>query len=323
MARVFFSYSHKDEALRNQLESHLALLKHQGLIEAWHDRRILAGSDLDRSISAEMEAANIILLLVSADFLASDYCYCREMARALERHEAGHARVIPVILRHCDWHSAPFGKLLALPKDGKPIVSWPDHDEAFADVARQIRSTVEALNRVSTPVRFPSREVQPEPGAAAGQGRPSLPRSSNLRLKQEFSDQDRDEFLRTTFDYIANFFEGSLQAMEERHAGIKGKFERIDSRHFSAVLYKHGKVAAQCSIAIGGLMGPRSSGITFSYDQIGGGINEMLHVEAGSQALYIKASGMQGFSNEGGQRHLSPEGAAEHLWFLMIRRLQE
>lgn len=322
MARVFFSYNHKDEALRNQLETHLALLKHQGLIEAWHDRRILAGADIDRSISAEMEASNIILLLVSADFLASDYCYCREMARAMERHEAGQARVIPVILRHCDWHSAPFGKLLALPRDGKPIVSWPDHDEAFADVARQIRLTVEEMNRASPPLHTP-KEVPAEPAAQTSPRHAPLPRSSNLRLKQEFSDQDRDEFLRQTFDYIANFFEGSLRAMEERHPGVKGKLERIDTRHFSAVLYKHGRVAAQCAIALGGSMGPRSQNITFSYDQIGGGINEVLHVHASSQALYIKALGMQGFSNDEGQRHLSPEGAAEHLWALMIRRLQE
>lgn len=268
-----------------------------------------------------MEASNIILLLVSADFLASDYCYCREMTRAMERHEAGQARVIPVILRHCDWHKAPFRKLLALPKDGKPIVSWPDHDEAFADVARQIRLVVEELGKAS-PSRSP-KEVPSASAASTGPLRAPLPRSSNLRLKQEFSDQDRDEFLHKTFEYVANFFEGSLQAMEERHAGVKGKFERIDSRHFSAVLYKHGRVAAQCSIGLGELLGPRSSGITFSYDQIGGGINELLHVEAGNQALYIKASGMQGFSSENGQRHLSHEGAAEHLWFLMIRRLQE
>ena len=97
MARVFFSYSHKDEALRDQLEVHLTLLKRQGLIEAWHDRRILAGSELDKSIASEMEASNIILLLISPDFIASDYCYATEMTRAMERHESRSARVIPIM----------------------------------------------------------------------------------------------------------------------------------------------------------------------------------------------------------------------------------
>lgn len=83
MAKVFFSYSHKDEALRDQLETHLALLRNQCLIESWHDRRIVAGSELDDSIFDQLEAANVILLLVSADFLASTYCYSKEMARAM------------------------------------------------------------------------------------------------------------------------------------------------------------------------------------------------------------------------------------------------
>ncbi len=143
MVKLFFSYSHKDEALRDQLETHLAMLKNQGLIESWHDRRIVAGSDLDDSIQASLEAADVVLLLVSSDFLASAYCYSKEMARAMEKHQAGDAHVIPVILRHCDWHAAPFGGLLAAPKDGKAITSWPDIDEALADVARQVRRVVE------------------------------------------------------------------------------------------------------------------------------------------------------------------------------------
>lgn len=142
MATVFFSYCHKDEDLRDRLETHLAMLKKQGLIEAWHDRRIKAGDEFDHSISSQLNSADVILLLVSPDFLASSYCYDIEMARAMERHNAREARVIPVILRHCDWHGAPFGRLLASPKDGKPIRSWPDMDEAFLDVVKQIRAAL-------------------------------------------------------------------------------------------------------------------------------------------------------------------------------------
>src|ERR1035437_2373407 len=137
MADVFFSYSHKDEALRDRLEVHLTMLKREGIIETWHDRRITAGDEFAGVIDARLESADLILLLVSADFLNSNYCFDVEMKRALERHAAGEARVIPIILRPCDWHSAPFGRLLAAPKDGKPIASWPDLDEAFVDVVRQ------------------------------------------------------------------------------------------------------------------------------------------------------------------------------------------
>src|SRR4051812_14616359 len=109
---LFYSYSKKDKALREKLETHLSLLQTQGVISGWHDRRIEAGTEWDGAISQHLEDAGIILLLVSADFLASRYCRDVEVARAMERHEAGTARVIPVLLRPVDgWQSAPFGKL--------------------------------------------------------------------------------------------------------------------------------------------------------------------------------------------------------------------
>jgi hypothetical protein len=92
-----------------------------------------------------MTSANIILLLISADFLASDYCYDIELRHAMERHEAKQARVIPIILRAVDWHSAPFGRLNALPRDGRPVTSWANQDEAFFDIVRGIRSVAEEL----------------------------------------------------------------------------------------------------------------------------------------------------------------------------------
>lgn len=117
----------------------------RGLIESWHDRRIIAGSELDPAIDEELEKADVILLLVSPDFLASRYCYGVEVRRAMERHKAVAARVIPIILRPCEWDRAPFAGLLAAPKDGKPITRWPDQDEAFLDVTRAIRAVVEAV----------------------------------------------------------------------------------------------------------------------------------------------------------------------------------
>src|SRR5688500_2898091 len=143
--KLFYWYSHADELLRDELEKHLAMLRRQGVIEAWHDRRILAGDPIDQRISTELEEAGIILLLVSSDFLASNYCYDREMSRALERHAAGEARVIPVILRPCDWQHAPFGRRLATPRDGKPVVKWPSQDEGFLDVVRSIRAAATAM----------------------------------------------------------------------------------------------------------------------------------------------------------------------------------
>src|SRR5688500_1476810 len=137
--KLFYSYSHADELFRVELEKHLSVLKRQGVISEWSDRRITAGDDWAGEINRNLETANIVLLLVSADFLASDYCYDVEMKRAMERHESGRACIIPVILRPCDWQGAPFGKLQALPTDAKPLTLWTDRDAAFADIVKGIR----------------------------------------------------------------------------------------------------------------------------------------------------------------------------------------
>ena len=118
---VFVSYSHKDDELRSSLVTDLKLFQCQGLILLWHDRLITAGQEWKGQIDDNLVRAGIILLLVSADFIASDYCYDIEMELALARHQTGEARVIPIIIRDVKWQQAPFGKLQALPKDGKAI----------------------------------------------------------------------------------------------------------------------------------------------------------------------------------------------------------
>ncbi len=143
--RVAFSYSHKDEELRDQLETHLKLLQRQGHISTWHDRKIMPGDKWVGVIDDSFRRADLILLLVSADFLASDYCYEIEMKTALERHSKAQAKVVPVILRACDWQDAPFGKLQGLPKDTNPVTSWPIRDEAWNDVAQGIKRTVDEM----------------------------------------------------------------------------------------------------------------------------------------------------------------------------------
>ncbi|MFN6472661.1 MAG: GUN4 domain-containing protein [Nostoc sp. SerVER01] len=147
--RLFFSYSHKDEALRDELAKHLSILERQGVISSWHDRKILPGEEWDYQINDNLNTADIILLLVSSDFLFSKYCWDVEVKKAIERHHAGEACVIPVILRSVDWNGAPFGKLQALPKDAQPVVSryWHNPDEAFTDVARGIRTAAEKLKK--------------------------------------------------------------------------------------------------------------------------------------------------------------------------------
>lgn len=153
---VFYSYSHKDEELRNELETHLSLLARSGLIAGWHDRKIGAGEEWSNEIDAHIRSAHIILLLVSPDFLASEYCYGIEMKVALERHAREHAIVVPIILRPADWSGAPFAHLQALPHDARAVTLWPNRDQAFAEIAGALREIA---------VRF-QRPVPDAPAAA-------------------------------------------------------------------------------------------------------------------------------------------------------------
>src|SRR5215467_2109963 len=139
---LFYSYAHEDESFRDEIEKHLSILKRNGLIVAWHDRRIGAGDEWRNQIDAHARSADIILLLISPDFLASDYCYNIEMKLALERHATGAAVVVPIILRPVDWSDAPFAELQALPRDGRAVTTWSNRDEAFAGVAQGIHAIV-------------------------------------------------------------------------------------------------------------------------------------------------------------------------------------
>jgi tetratricopeptide (TPR) repeat protein len=183
--KIFLSYSHEeDEALKNELIVHLTTLKRQGKILTWQDREIEAGAEWDTQIKQQLEAAEIILLLISAQFIASDYCYDLEMQRAVERHDGGTARVIPIILRACDWQHTPFAKLQALPQDGKPITKWDDRDEAFLNVVQGIRLAVESLQATKQ-----TRMVAPDSKIAVSSR--SIPRFSAYN-PQTFTGRDTE-----------------------------------------------------------------------------------------------------------------------------------
>jgi hypothetical protein len=238
------------------------------------------------------------------------------MGRALERHEIGGCKVIPVILRPCDWHDAPFGKLLAAPRDGKPITQWANIDEAFLDVTRTIKGALAGRGATITVTRAPSAATAPSLGRAAATV--TEIRSSNLRVTKRFTDQDKDHFLQEAFEFMARYFENSLAELAKRNSGITGQFRRIDANRFTAVAYRDGKAAARCAIRLGHPTG-MLSGITYSHNDSAdnGSYNESLSVDHDDQTLYLKVLGMnvRGQQKEG---KLSLEGAAEIYWELFM-----
>jgi hypothetical protein len=160
--KAFVSYSHKDESFRQALDISLAQLKRSALISVWDDRKILPGQEWGEEIDRSLEDADLILVLVSFDFLNSEYAYGREMQRAIERHKSGAARVVPIIVRASDWQHGPLGTLQVLPSNGKPVSEWPDPDQAWLDVVRGLRKLLKiqgphSPGRSDRPLRRGSR----------------------------------------------------------------------------------------------------------------------------------------------------------------------
>ncbi len=317
MAEVFFSYSHEDENYRDQLEKHLASLRHEGLIESWHDRRILAGSNIDSVIDEKINSADIILLLISSSFISSHYCYSVELHRAMERHTDKSARVIPVILRPCDWQAAPFGKLLAAPKDGKAITTWSNYDEAYTDVAKQIRQAVQQIHSSQTIAPISAQTNNPFSELT----HISNGRSSNLRVKKKFSELELDTFCHDGFLYLARFYENSLAELQMRNENISTRFTQVDAETFTAVIYISGEKKSECSVNQSTPF--RERGITYSSSASTRGsnsYNEMLTVGNDDQKIFFNAMGISNFKTD--NKVLSHEGAAELFWEILMRPIQ-
>jgi hypothetical protein len=143
---VMLCYTQEDQNEAEKLAIHLGVLRRQGFFNVWHGREISAGMEQAREMDTHLHTSHIIVLIVSQYFMNSDYCYCVEMEQAIERHERGEARVIPVVLRPVYYQRSPFAKLQPLPSNSIPITSWRNRDQAFFDVAEGIRKVAEELS---------------------------------------------------------------------------------------------------------------------------------------------------------------------------------
>ena len=161
---LFYSYAHEDETLRDELRGHLKILERRGLLSSWYDREIKAGEDWHAKIDEQLQMADLVLLLVSKDFIDSDYIFGNELTVAMQRHQAGFATVVPIIVRAIDIdpddrEALPFLSLQGLPTDMRPVTSWPNRDEAWTNVAKGLRATVKMIHekKAASGARSPRR----------------------------------------------------------------------------------------------------------------------------------------------------------------------
>lgn len=239
----------------------------------------------------------------------------------MEKHEAGTARVVPIILHPCDWQSAPFGKLKALPHDGRPVSTFAIHHEALLQIATAIR---EAAAAPASSAASRQRDVS-APAVSQRRDRAERPRGtrSPVRIAKTFTQKDRDDFLEATFEFIATYFEESLSALERDHAEVETRFRRIDANAFTATVYMRGSVAAACKVRYSIDRG-FAHGIAYSSDPgSDSSYNELLSLTDDRHSISLKPLGMAAYETGlDADRPMAEEEGAEYYWRLFIRALE-
>lgn len=311
MAKLFISYSHRDEKALENLHKHLIMLRREGLIEEWFDRKILAGSEIDREVEINLQQSDVFLALVSPDFLASDYCYETEMTQALKRHEDGSIRVIPVILEPCDWKPSPLGKVKAIPKDGKPISLWTNENTAYLDIVTELRRVLAEPHRADESRQKKDRGV----GGLADSAR-----AKRYRIQREFDVIDRDDFREKSFEIIQSYFKRSIEELNEIGDPIRARFERMGDHAFTATVLNKAGRSKEAHITVR-IDSERHLGGDISYlyakRDTSGSSNGHIRVASNEHELYLKLDNFS-FMQARNDEPRSPEEAAETLWHEFI-----
>lgn len=301
--KAFISYSHKDEAALNRFHTHLALLKRDGQIEAWYDREILAGGKIDDEINNQLESCELFVPLVSPDFLASKYCYEREMTRALERHEAGEMHVVPIIIQPCDWISSPLMKLKALPKDGKPVSEWTNENNAYLDVVNELRRIIIEAN-----LSLSNFEMR----SAVTESRISQ-KPHRYRVQRDFDEIDRSDYREKAFDAFRNYFKQAISEIDSIE-GLRGRFIEISASMFGCTIVNKSRDHGTAHITVhrrGTGIGFGDISYSWSENTQTNTSNGSFNIEADEYELYLTAAM---FSHGNREKRYTPESAASELW---------
>lgn len=289
-----------------RLHTHLAVLRREGRIDTWYDREILAGGNFNQEINDQLETSELFLLLVSPDFLASNYCYEREMTVALERHRMGVAQVIPIIIEPCDWESTPLRELKALPRDGKPVSEWTNLNNAFLDVVQELRRLVNEE----------AHQLIVLEGNQPVEDRPELRR---YRVKRDFDDIDRSDYREEAFNAIRNYFEASINEIDAID-NLRGRYAATGPFTFTCTIINRGRDRGVAHITVHGRNGDFGQAdiyYSFSENAPPNSAHGGFTIEADEFDLFLRPS--MSLFEQGGDK-LSPQAAATKLWVQFLER---
>jgi hypothetical protein len=308
MTKAFISYSHQDERALLRLHKHMSMLTRTGELTTWYDRKITPGNDLDKKIRANLDDSDLFLALVSADFLASDYCYNEELQEALRRHEEGSIQVIPIIVEPCDWQKSPLGKLLALPTDGKAISLWTNENVAYLDIINGLRQALASLQPRATNSSTNIVESAPEKAGA------HQSKQRKYRIKKDFDSIDKEEFREKAYSTIRQYFEASVSELNQIGGDIRARFEDMPPSAFTCTVVNKARTRGEGHITVhssrSGMMGEIT--YSFSLRAQGNSANGFVHVEADEYEMYLKLDSLRWSRND--EEKMTAERVAEQLW---------
>lgn len=305
--KAFISYSHRDRALLERLHAHLAMLRREGGISHWYDRDVIAGAALEREISEQLESSQLFLALASPDFLASHYCYDKEMTCAIARHDAGKTVVVPVILEPCDWLSSPLKQFKAVPRDGKPISEWTNQNAALLDVVSELRRLVGSPSGSGAPMTSALSVEQPASARSSA--------GEKYRVRRTFDRIDRDDFRNQAFEVIRRYFEESVKELDGIE-GLRARYQGLGPTAFTCTvvnrLIKSGH-GGEGHITVHGSPARILGDISYSFSPSAADntAHGTFSIECDDYHLFLKASA---FSSSGRERTWAPQELAARLW---------
>ena len=324
MMKGFVAYSKADSKNVEGLMIHLKGLEHEGIIETWHDRQLVPGDEWDSRIHAELADADIIVFCVSADLLATDYVQRVEIPTAIARHDREEATVIPVIFRKCAWQGHALGRLQGIPPKDKTVQDYireDNMDEIWTDVANAVRDAVQRREEADVHSRPAQtrREAPPESWV-----RPSGAKPVIFSDHGEASDLERDDFVRSTFASISEYFEASLENLKEANPSCEVRLQELSADAFEASVYVNGRRSAFCGIFTHRDMG--AGGIGYSNRGVGqrNAFNEDLRLASGERGSRLKWQALMGTmhgASEFDTNEMDQQKASAYLWSLFMQRL--
>ena len=310
--KAFISYSHHDEHYLERLKIHLTPMRREKRITDWADKDIYAGSDLDSSISDELENSDLFIALISPDYLASNYCYEKEFDKAMAMQEAGRLTIVPVILQPCEWKITPFGKMKALPKDGKAVSEWTNENNAYLDISNEMRRLLDLNFR---------ENIQMETKRS---GEDQVVR--NYRVKKYFSEVDSFNFKEKSFESIKNYFIDAIQEINDIE-NLQARLTNNEKDTFTCLISNrsNNKDSFIC-IALGNQEGSHFSDLRYEFSQTVSPssvhMDNIYNVGMDDYDLYWKKNDSIYYSsnNSQGERYTGHQ-VAEKIWNDFIQQV--